>query len=107
MKEASYENGLLNGLVRTYDANSTLIEEEKFEEGHKIAMKIERNKAGQKEWEAMYMHAQLVIDNRSRLVERQARNLQGRGRRREARTGNRMAPQRPDASAGCVRPRSS
>ena len=62
MKEASYENGLLNGLVRTYDANSTLIEEEKFEEGHKIAMKIERNKAGQKEWEAMYMHAQLVID---------------------------------------------
>lgn len=62
MKEASFEKGLLNGLVRTYDADSTLIEEEKYEEGHKIAMKVERNKAGQKEWEAMYMHAQLVID---------------------------------------------
>ena len=62
MKEASFENGLLNGLVRTYDADSTLIEEEKYEEGHKIAMKVERNKAGQKVWEAMYMHAQLVID---------------------------------------------
>jgi len=62
MKEATYENGLLNGLVRTFDADSTLIDEQKYEEGHKIAMKIERNKAGQKQWEAMYMHAQLVID---------------------------------------------
>ena len=62
MKEATYVNGLLEGLVRTYDADSTLIEEQKFEEGHKIAMKVERSKDGQKVWEAMYMHAQLVID---------------------------------------------
>ena len=62
MKEATYVNGLLEGLVRTYDADSTLIEEQKFEEGHKIAMKVERSKDDQKVWEAMYMHAQLVID---------------------------------------------
>ncbi len=62
MREATFQDGLLNGLVRTYDKDSTLIEEEKYEQGHKIAMKLERNKDGQKQWEAMYMHAQLVID---------------------------------------------
>jgi antitoxin component YwqK of YwqJK toxin-antitoxin module len=62
MREASFQSGLLDGLVRAYDADSTLIEEEKYEQGHKIAMKVEHNDAGQKEWEAMFMHAQLVID---------------------------------------------
>ncbi len=62
MREASFHSGLLDGLIRTYDADSTLIEEEKYEQGHKIAMKVEYNEAGQKIWEAMFMHAQLVID---------------------------------------------
>ncbi len=63
MREASFHKGLLDGFIRTYDANSTLIEEEKYENGHKIAMKVEYNEAGQKQWEAMYMYAQLVIDS--------------------------------------------
>lgn len=62
MKEAVFKNGLLDGYVRTYDADSTLIEELKYENGHKIALKVEHNDAGQKIWEAMFMHAQLVID---------------------------------------------
>ncbi|MHB8902106.1 MAG: toxin-antitoxin system YwqK family antitoxin [Thermoguttaceae bacterium] len=62
MREATFHNGLLDGLVRTYDAQSTLIEEEKFEQGHKIALKVEHNDKKQKIWEAMFMHAQLVID---------------------------------------------
>lgn len=62
MREASFHSGLIDGFIRTYDADSTLIEEEKYEQGHKIAMKVEYNEAGQKIWEAMFMHAQLVID---------------------------------------------
>jgi antitoxin component YwqK of YwqJK toxin-antitoxin module len=62
MRESVFKNGLLDGYIRTYDADSTLIEELKFEQGHKIAMKVEHNEAGQKIWEAMFMHAQLVID---------------------------------------------
>jgi antitoxin component YwqK of YwqJK toxin-antitoxin module len=61
-KEIGFQEGLIDGHVRVYDAESNLVDEQKFEQGHKIAMKVDYDEKRRKSWEAMYMHAQLVID---------------------------------------------
>jgi len=61
MKETVYREGLIDGYTRTYDVNSKLIEDETYQQGRKVAMKIKYDDDGKLQWEGEYLLRQVVI----------------------------------------------
>jgi antitoxin component YwqK of YwqJK toxin-antitoxin module len=62
MKEATYHQGLLDGRLRVWDADSQLIVDEVYQQGQKLALKVEYDDDGKKRSEGMYLHARYVIE---------------------------------------------
>ncbi|NUQ65496.1 MAG: hypothetical protein HUU20_23760 [Pirellulales bacterium] len=63
MREAVFRNGLIDGYLHHYEKDSTLVVDEIYQEGRKLAPKVEYDKAGKKKSEGIYLHARHVIES--------------------------------------------
>jgi len=62
MREVGYREGLMDGSDRFWDEHSKLVAAEMYQNGRKLAPKVEFYDFGQKKSERMYLLAQRVID---------------------------------------------
>ena len=63
MREATFLDGLVDGYLRQYDPNGKLVIDETYQQGRKLAPKIDYDKAGKKISEGIYLHARFVIES--------------------------------------------
>jgi antitoxin component YwqK of YwqJK toxin-antitoxin module len=63
MKEMVFHDGLIDGYVRMYDVNSKLLDDETYQQGRKVALKVKYDDAGKIKWEGIYLQSQVVIDS--------------------------------------------
>ena len=61
MREGNYRNGVINGEYFEWNVDGKLVMKETFQEGRKLAPKVEYHAANQKKSEGMYLHAKIVV----------------------------------------------
>ncbi|MDH3719261.1 MAG: hypothetical protein OES79_14170, partial [Planctomycetota bacterium] len=62
MKEIPYREGRIDGQLRVWDENKKLVVDETYEDGRKLALKLERDDKGVKTGEGMCLEPPLVMD---------------------------------------------
>jgi antitoxin component YwqK of YwqJK toxin-antitoxin module len=63
MREVVFRDGLVDGYLHQYDRTGQLTIDETYQQGRKLAPKIEHDKAGRKQSEGIYLHAQFAIES--------------------------------------------
>ncbi len=63
MREATFVDGLVDGYLRQYDHDGKVVIDETYQQGRKLAPKVEYDESKRKISEGIYLHARFVIDS--------------------------------------------